>query len=50
MWQARAAARFLVGFSGIAFLGFGIKTLSPGYMILGLLVMFASVSLLARRR
>jgi hypothetical protein len=50
MWQARIAAKFLVGLSGIFMLGFGIKTLSPGFLILGLLIVFASVPLLARRR
>jgi ABC-type bacteriocin/lantibiotic exporter with double-glycine peptidase domain len=50
MWQARIAAKFLIGFSGIAVLGFGVKTVSPGYMILGVLIVFASVPLLARRR
>ena len=48
MWQARVAAKFLIGLSGIAVLGLGIATVSPGYMILGLLIVFASVPLLAR--
>lgn len=50
MWQARIAAKFLIGLSGIVVLGFGIKTLSPGYVILGLLIVFASVPVLSRRR
>jgi hypothetical protein len=50
MWQARLAAQVLIGLSGIAVLGFGIKTISPGYIILGLLIVFGSVPLLARRR
>jgi hypothetical protein len=50
MWQARIAAQVLVGLSGIAIVGFGIKSVSPGYMILGLLIVFGSVPLLARRR
>jgi len=50
MWRVRLAVQALIGLSGIVVLGFGIKTISPGYMILGLLIVFGSVPLLARRR
>ena len=35
--------------SGIAVLALGFKTVSPGHIILGLLTVFASAPLLARR-
>ena len=47
--RLRTIATFLIGLSGVAVLGFGIATVSPGYIILGLLIVFASAPLLARR-
>jgi len=46
--RMRTIGSFVIAFLGIAMLGLGIKTISPGFIILGLLIVFASAPLLGR--